>query len=79
MAPGCRTPNPAAFRLDCPTQGPTLSLLLRLSEDPHRQVTNSSSAAQVIIIIINNSYDRCSPLLTTGSVPGMALGVISLS
>lgn len=78
MAPGCRTPDPAAFRLDCSKQGPTLSLLPLLSEDPHRQVTNSSIAAQVIIII-NNSYDCYSQSLTTGSVPGMALGVISLS
>lgn len=76
VAPGCSTPNSTPPQFDCPTLGPTLSLLPLLSEDPHRQVTDSPGAAQAIIIINSNS-DGCSHLLTAGSVPGTARGVVS--
>ena len=57
MAPGCRTSNSAGFWPNCPTRGPTLSLLPPLSADPHRQVASSSSAAQVSRQVVS-SYLR---------------------
>lgn len=69
-------PDPAAARFYCPTLGKTSSLLLLLCKDPHRWVTKPSSAAQAVI---NNNDECCSQLLTTGPVPGTALGVISLA
>ena len=58
VAPGCRTSNSAGFWPNCPTRGPTLSLLPPLSADPHRQVASSSSAAQVSRQVVSSYLRR---------------------